>query len=184
MTSQNFASKSGSLESLKTRVRCGLISFSLQTPLHGRLGDSQLASHRAASPSGPTLRWSRGLEAGAGSLTGFELTASKDSGHRYRPLHAPVGRGATGGSIGKWSATRPRAERPDFPLHEDAGPGRFGHRGLEPISGNDRPLGPLHGTANVRGHQLARDRALPTPSNPTASSPLAQLCMLYVCSYI
>src|ERR1700730_2913753 len=31
MTSQNFASKSGSVESLKTRVRCGLISFSLQT---------------------------------------------------------------------------------------------------------------------------------------------------------
>src|SRR5271166_4184535 len=30
-------------------------------PLHGSLGDSQLASHRAASPSGPTLRWSRGL---------------------------------------------------------------------------------------------------------------------------
>src|SRR5271165_4030124 len=30
-------------------------------PLHGRLGDSQLASHRAASPSGPTLRRSRGL---------------------------------------------------------------------------------------------------------------------------
>src|SRR5215469_8607236 len=29
--SQNFASKSGSVESLKTRVRCGLISFSLQT---------------------------------------------------------------------------------------------------------------------------------------------------------
>ena len=31
MTSQNFASKSGSLKSLKTGVRCGLISFSLQT---------------------------------------------------------------------------------------------------------------------------------------------------------
>jgi hypothetical protein len=31
MTSQNFASKSGSAESSKTRVRCGLISLSLQT---------------------------------------------------------------------------------------------------------------------------------------------------------
>src|SRR5215471_11334513 len=31
MTSQNFASKSGSEESLKTRVKWGLISFSLQT---------------------------------------------------------------------------------------------------------------------------------------------------------
>jgi len=30
-------------------------------PLHGRLGDSQLASHRAASPSRPALRWPRGL---------------------------------------------------------------------------------------------------------------------------
>jgi len=30
-------------------------------PLHGRLGDSQLASHRAASPSCPALRWPRGL---------------------------------------------------------------------------------------------------------------------------
>src|ERR1700737_3352441 len=31
MTSQNFTSKSGSVESLKTRVKCGLISFSSQT---------------------------------------------------------------------------------------------------------------------------------------------------------
>src|SRR5258708_27429513 len=30
-------------------------------PLHGRLGDSQLAGHRAASPSCPALRWPRGL---------------------------------------------------------------------------------------------------------------------------
>src|ERR1700747_1706887 len=30
-------------------------------PLHGRLGDSQLAGHRAASPSRPAPRWPRGL---------------------------------------------------------------------------------------------------------------------------
>src|ERR1700746_837799 len=30
-------------------------------PLHGRLGNSQLAGHRAASPSCPTLRWPRGF---------------------------------------------------------------------------------------------------------------------------
>src|SRR5437667_2734549 len=30
-------------------------------PLHGRLGDSQFSSHRAASPSRPTLRSPRGL---------------------------------------------------------------------------------------------------------------------------
>ena len=30
-------------------------------PLHGRLRDSQLESHRAASPSCPALRWPRGL---------------------------------------------------------------------------------------------------------------------------
>src|SRR5258705_3920888 len=29
--------------------------------LHGRLGDTQLASHRAASPSYPTLRWPSGF---------------------------------------------------------------------------------------------------------------------------
>src|SRR4029077_15930721 len=29
--------------------------------LHGRLGDTQLASHRAASPSYPALRWPGGL---------------------------------------------------------------------------------------------------------------------------
>src|SRR5580700_4054594 len=29
--------------------------------LHGRLGDTKLASHRAASPSSPALRWSGGL---------------------------------------------------------------------------------------------------------------------------
>src|SRR5580700_11763280 len=61
MTSQNFASKSGSLESLKTRVRCGLIFVFTPDSLHGRLGDTQLTSHRAASPSYPTLRWSSGL---------------------------------------------------------------------------------------------------------------------------
>src|ERR1700740_2971534 len=61
MTSQNFASKSGSVESLKTRVRCGLIFVVTPDPLHGRLGDSQLAGHRAASPSRPAPRWPRGL---------------------------------------------------------------------------------------------------------------------------
>src|SRR5260370_42351589 len=33
----------------------------LLDPLHGRLGGSQLAVHRPASPSCPALRWPRGL---------------------------------------------------------------------------------------------------------------------------
>src|SRR5271166_1107435 len=61
MTSQNFASKSGSLESLKTRVRCGLISFSLQTRCTVALETPNSRAIERQGPSGPTLRWSRGL---------------------------------------------------------------------------------------------------------------------------
>src|ERR1700736_2993995 len=61
MTSQNFASKSGSVESLKTRVRCGLISFSLQIRCTVALETPNSASHRAASPARTALRWPSSL---------------------------------------------------------------------------------------------------------------------------
>ena len=61
MTSQNFASKSGSLEKLRDTRQVWLDFVFTPDSLHGRLGDTQLASHRAASPSYPALWWSGGL---------------------------------------------------------------------------------------------------------------------------
>src|SRR5262252_2792134 len=46
---------------LKDTRQVGLNFVLTPDPLHGRLGNSQLASHRAASPSRPAPRWPRGL---------------------------------------------------------------------------------------------------------------------------
>src|SRR5215469_311705 len=46
---------------LKDTGQVGLDFVLTPDPLHGRFGNSQLAGHRAASPSCPTLRWPRGL---------------------------------------------------------------------------------------------------------------------------
>jgi hypothetical protein len=47
MTSQNFASKSGSLESFKDTRQMRFDFVVAPDPLHGDLGDAQRAGHRA-----------------------------------------------------------------------------------------------------------------------------------------
>src|ERR1700745_1006551 len=61
MTSQNFASKSGSVESLKTRVRCGLISVSLQTRCTVALETPNSRGIRRQVHCAPPPGWPRGF---------------------------------------------------------------------------------------------------------------------------